>query len=108
MTSNVYMCITCSMFISCNWLFAEEEIDGKLLVQLVEEGRAEDLQQLGLKRLKDQLIFRKILPRATAGAQVTTSCTSQTVDRKQTSGEIQTLTTEEKHVYLIKWETRTT
>ena len=73
-------------------------------MQLVEEGRSKHLKQLGLKRLKDELKFRKMIP-ATAGVQPipTTSCSSlHTVDRKLTISEMQTLTVEEKHVYLIK------
>ena len=96
------------MFITfCNWLFAEEEIDGELLVQLVEGGRSEHLQRLGLKQLKDKLKFRKMLP-ATAGTQPipTTSCSSfHTVERKLTISEMQSLTAGEKHVYLIKGDT---
>ena len=33
----------------------EEEIDREVLIQLVEEGRSEHLQRLGVKRIKDKL-----------------------------------------------------
>ena len=102
------------MFITfCNWLFAEEEIGGELLVQLVEEGRSEHLQRLS-KWLKDKLKFRKMLP-TTAGTQPipTTSCSSlHTVDRKLTISEMQSLhdsrreaclPNQGRHLYAMCW-----
>ena len=90
----------------------EEEIDGELVIQLVEDGRSEHLQRLGLQRLKDELKFRKLFspiasPSPVGAQSIPTSASCSTsnpgpVDRKLTKQEILLLKPEDKHVYLIK------
>lgn len=62
----------------------EEEIDGEVLIQLVEEGRSEHLQRLGVKRIKDKLAFRRMVKeKVSSGAQtIPTSTTGTVTDRK--------------------------
>ena len=62
----------------------EEEIDGEVLIQLVEEGRSEHLQWLGVKRIKDKLAFRRMVKeKVSSGAQtIPTSTTGTVTDRK--------------------------
>ena len=64
---------------------AEEEIDGEVLIQLVEEGRSEHLQWLGVKIIKDELAFRRMVKeKVSSGAQTLPTSTSGTAtDRKQ-------------------------
>ena len=59
----------------------EEEIDGEVLIQLVEEGRSEHLQWLGVKRIKDNR--RMVKEKVGSGAQtIPTSTTGTVTDRK--------------------------
>ena len=71
----------------------------------MEEGTSEHLQRLGIKKLRDEWKFKKLL--AAAGAQTIPTATSQLsltsrVDRKLSILEIKQLPPEEKHIYLMK------
>ena len=90
----------------------EEGVDGEAFIALVEDGRSEQLQRLGLKRLKEEMKFRRMIKRSSGDSGAATvpppSSSSSSAqmqaasDRKLTIKEIGQLKAEEKAVYLVK------